>query len=80
MPSLLQDFLHDNSITVGSLYEAFRYPTDKNFVQIRRYSKLKYTGANGVQFFTELKGDLATLRTESVRLGRSFGNGEKQVE
>jgi hypothetical protein len=72
LPKLITQFLSDNQLQFGQLYEALRYPTDKKFDNIKRYIQLKYKGTEGLPFFKELLIDLNRLRIAAVRLGRSI--------
>ena len=72
LPQLITQFLSDNQLQFGQLYEALRYPTDRKFGNIKRYIQLKYKGPEGLPFFQELLTDLNRLRIAAVRLGRSI--------
>jgi hypothetical protein len=72
LPSLLRDFLKDNALTFSDLYQALRYPSDQDFVTMKRYVRLKYQGEQGVYFFRELQEDIKGIRPLAVLLGRSL--------
>jgi hypothetical protein len=54
LPPILGQFLIDNRLSFKSLYEALRYPDDRNFRNLKTYIGLKYKGEKGLQFFREL--------------------------
>jgi hypothetical protein len=68
LPSLLREFLRDNALTLGDLYEVLRYPSDKDFVDLKRYVRLKYKGQRGVPFFQELHEGIESIIPLAVRL------------
>jgi hypothetical protein len=72
LPPLLREFLRDNALTLDELYQALRYPSDQNLVDLRRYVQLKYKGQGGVPFFHELHEGIKSIRPLAVRLGRSL--------
>jgi hypothetical protein len=72
LPPLLRDFLRDNALTFADLYQALRYPIDQDFVDLKRYVRLKYKGQQGVHFFRELDEEIKSIRPLAVRLGRSL--------
>jgi len=80
LPALLGDFLRDNGLTLNDLYQALRYPSDRDFQALRQYVGLKYKGEDGLPFFDELAKDISAIRIAAVRLGRSLeaqaGDGE----
>jgi len=44
LPAILGDFLRDNAMTFDDLYQALRYPSDRNFQTLKTYIELKYKG------------------------------------
>lgn len=72
IPEILSEFLRSNGISIDQLYEALRYPVDRNFQRLKNYINLKYQGDAGVAFFRELWHDLSNARMPAVRLGRSM--------
>lgn len=72
LPPLLRDFLRDNALTFDELYQALRYPSEPDFVDLKRYVQLKYKGQQGVRFFQELNEEIKSIRPLVVRLGRSL--------
>ena len=72
LPDLLSEFLKDNSLTLNDLYQAVRYPSDQDFQTLRKYIVLKYKGADGLPFFSELAEAIKGVRKAAVKLGRSL--------
>jgi len=70
LPPLLSEFLKDNALTFADLYQSLRYPSDQDFVDMKRYVQLKYKGQEGVLFFQELHEAIKSIRPLAVRLGR----------
>jgi hypothetical protein len=76
LPAILGDFLRDNAMTFDDLYQALRYPSDRNFQTLKTYIELKYKGTIGIPFFKELHQDIEAVRVAAVRLGRSLETKE----
>lgn len=76
LPAILGDFLRDNAMTFDDLYQALRYPSDRNFQTLKTYIELKYKGTKGIPFFKELHQDIEAVRVAAVRLGRSLETKE----
>jgi hypothetical protein len=72
LPAILCEFLHDNAVTFNDLYQALRYPSDRDFQSLNKYIELKYKGDQGIPFFKELHEDIEAIRIAAVRLGRSL--------
>jgi hypothetical protein len=70
LPLFLNEFLKDNALTFADLYQSLRYPSDQDFVDMKRYVQLKYKGQEGVLFFQELYETIKSIRPLAVRLGR----------
>lgn len=51
LPFLLSEFLKNNALTFADLYQALRYPSDQDFVDMKRYVRLKYKGQEGNLIF-----------------------------
>lgn len=76
LPSLLREFLKVNSLTFADLYQALRYPSDQDFVDMKYYVRLKYKGQQGISFFQELHEAIRSVRPLAVQLGRSLELGD----
>lgn len=72
LPPLLSEFLSDNTLTFDGLYQSLRYPSNRDFVDLNRYVRLKYRGQRGLTFFQELHDGVKSIRPLAVRLGRSL--------
>lgn len=72
LPLLLSEFLKDNALTFADLYQSLRYPSDQDFVDMKRYMQLKHKGQDGIYFFQELHEAIKSIRPFAVRLGRSL--------
>lgn len=76
MPLFISNVLRENNLGVSELYEFFRYPFDKKFINTRNYHKIKYTEGEGLDFFTDLMHDISDFRKNMVLLYRTI---EKQT-
>ena len=72
LPSLLSEFLSDNALTFDALYQSVRYPSNRDFVDLNRYMRLKYRGQRGVAFFQDLHDGIKSIPPLAVRLARSL--------
>lgn len=72
LPDMLKNFTSENSLSVGQLYEALRYPVDRTFNELRNYFNLKYQDSEGIKFFKDLNEDIEKARIAAVELGRTF--------
>jgi len=70
LPAILGEFLRDNAMPFDDLYQALRYPSDRDFQIFKKYIELKYRGSEGMPFFEELHEDIEAIRVAAVRLGR----------
>lgn len=68
LPLYLNEFLTANKLEFGGLYEALRYPLDKNLNWPKIYDPLIYSGNYGYNFFSELHDDLEKAFHAAVKL------------
>lgn len=54
-----------------NLYEALRYPSNKDLKTKYNYSPIKYKEEEGLSFAQELKRDIGNIRIEMVRIYRN---------
>ena len=80
LPSLLNEFLRDNALTFGDLYQSLRYPSDQDFMDLNLYVQLKHRGMRGVNFFQELHDGIKLIRPLAVRLGHSLEVNHKNSQ
>lgn len=72
MPTLLQEFLAHNKLSVNRFYESLRYPFNNNLSKEYQHFVLKYQGSNGIQFYRSLKKDIGEMMKHIVTLGNSL--------
>ncbi|HCU48004.1 TPA: hypothetical protein DIC39_03025 [Patescibacteria group bacterium] len=70
----IKNFLDTNALSIDDLYEAFRYPTDKNFNEVYKYLALKYRGRKLLPYIELIIEDSIQLRRETVSFYRSRVN------
>ncbi len=75
-PLLIQEFLQDVGERADRLYPLLRYPSDKEFQTIRRYTSLQYKDMGGREFFGEVAQDIRRAIRAAVRLGRSLDQSQ----
>jgi hypothetical protein len=68
--SFLSDFLNENNLSVDQLYDALRYPFDKQFQNVRKYWKLHYKEEKSLEYFTQIVADITRLSREVVKFYR----------
>lgn len=68
LPPLLREFLKDNVLSFGDLYQTLRYPCDQDFSDLKRYVSLKYKGEEGAPFFQELHKGIESIIPLAVQL------------
>lgn len=72
LPLILKQFQEDNALSFENLYQALRYPSNRDFKDMRDYVSLKYRGEDGRKFFQELHEDIKAVRIAAVMLVRSL--------
>lgn len=70
---LIAIFLRKNSLNIDQIYEALRYPSDKNFQRINDYFNLHYQENRSLPYFRSLISDINILSRETVTLYREVG-------
>ncbi len=77
MPTLLSEWLHENEISIGELYQFLRYPSDKKFKKEIDYSKLTYQEEKGKDLATNIVNDIKLLWPRVVKMYRDLERFEQ---
>lgn len=70
LPVILAEFISTSGITIDDYYQSLKYPVSTGGQHFQHHP-LKYRDSEGATFFSELRDDIAEIRTKTVSLGRS---------